>query len=45
MGLKYGMENTAFCIIGNIMGLLNKMPRITRTSSTSSGPRGVTNFH
>lgn len=45
MGLKYGMENIEGLtrIIGNIMGFAKpKMPRITKTSSTSSGPRGIT---
>lgn len=45
MGLKYGMENLEGLsrVIGNFMGLLKpKVPRSTKTSSISSGPRGVT---
>lgn len=45
MGLKYGMENleSLSAIIGNLMGFLKpQKPKITKTSSTSSGPRGIT---
>lgn len=45
MGLKYGMENIDRLsnVIGNIMGVARpKKPRVTKTSSTSSGPRGIT---
>lgn len=45
MGLKYGMENLEGLsnIIGNLMGIIKpKKPKITKTSSTSSGPRGIT---